>query len=111
MATSSTAKKASTGTKKSSTAAKKPAEKKPTAPKPYPATVAEQDAEATQNTSQQAPKTIQEFEHVAAVASRKAEQNVKKAMQDDDLVTIQVPPIPGGKYSFFSDRTTGILSN
>ena len=37
MATSSTAKKASTGTKKTSTAAKKPAAKKPTTPKPVPA--------------------------------------------------------------------------
>lgn len=112
MATSSTAKKASTGTKKTSTAAKKPAAKKPTTPKPVPvpAPVIEQEAAEVQvavPAAPAAPKTIQEFEHVAAVASRQAEQNVRKAMQEDDLVTIQVPPDPRGEIVVFHRTFNG----
>ena len=108
MATSSTAKKASTGTKKTSTAAKKPTQPKP---KPVPATapVIEQEVAAPQFVAPAAPKTLQEFEHVAAVASRQAEQNVKKAMQEDDLVTIQVPPDPRGEIVVFERTFNGHL--
>lgn len=111
MATSSTAKKASTGTKKTSTAAKKPAAKKPTTPKPVPvpAPVIEQEEAEPQFVAPAAPKTLQEFEHVAAVASRQAEQNVKKAMREDDLVTIQVPPDPRGEIVVFERTFNGHL--
>ena len=108
MATSSTAKKASTGTKKTSTAAKKPAAKKPTTPKPIPAPVIEQEEAEPQFVAPAAPKTLQEFEHVAAVASRQAEQNVKKAMREDDLVTIQVPPDPRGEIQVFHRYIGGV---
>lgn len=109
MATSSTTKKASTGTKKTSTAAKKPAAKKPATPKPVPvpAPAIEQGVAAPQVAVPAAPKTIQEFEHVAAVASRQAEQNVRKAMQEDDLVTIQVPPDPRGEIVVFHRTFNG----
>ena len=108
MATSSTAKKASTGTKKTSAAAKKPAAPKPK-PAPAPAPVAEQVASEPQIVAPSAPKTLQEFEHVAAVASRQAEQNVKKAMREDDLVTIQVPPDPRGEIVVFERTFNGHL--
>jgi len=107
MSTSSTTKKASTGAKKPSSAAKKPSQPKP---KPAPAPVAERAETpiAPAAPVPEAPKTLQELERIAAIEGKKAEQNVKKAMQDDDLVMIQVPPDPRGEIMVFDRTFNGI---
>jgi hypothetical protein len=106
MATSSTTKKASTGAKKTtSTAAKKTATQKP---KAAPASAINPEAQQyTAPAPAPVPATMQELERIAAIEGRKAEANIKKAMQDDDLVTIQVPPDPRGEITVFQRTYNG----
>ena len=124
MASRSTTKKTTAGAKKTtSTAAKKTTVAKAAAPKTTPKKASVEEFElkedvilppiqpapaAEASAAAEKPKTLEDFERNAAFEARKAADNVRAQMKDDDLVTIQVPQDPRGEILVFHRSFNGV---